>query len=167
MAEAANRLRSGQINQEQIDRGNELIRQGLAPEQIKAQLIREVGMSNAQKEIGDIVRTARGQGRGLDAAERQRVEELRQQDSEFAERRLSLQADLQDRLRSEFGPDNRIAQGSDVRSREGVDTFFRLVQGQENPSLKAQLESARTLRNIYQALAAPEAAPVVAQLPAR
>ena len=107
------------------------------------------------------------QGRQLTPEDKEKIQGLQQQDAEFAERRLSLQADLQDKLRAELGPDRRQVQGTDVRSREGVDTFFRLVQGQDNPSLKAQLESARTLRNIYQALAAPEAAPVVAQLPAR
>ena len=138
----------------------------LTAEQRQAKL-QDLSMSKAQKEIKAIQDAAKMQGRQLTPEDKEKIQGLQQQDAEFAERRLSLQADLQDKLRAEFGPDRRQVQGTDVRSREGVDTFFRLVQGQDNPSLKAQLESARTLRNIYQALAAPEAAPVVAQLPAR
>jgi len=167
MAAEANRIRSGQLDFGDLKRMGELMLQGLNPKQVQAQLVREVGMSKSQKEIGDIVRNARSEGRQLTGEERQKIATLRQQDSEFAERRLSLQADLQDQLKAEFGPDRRVTQGSDIRSKEGVDTFFRLVQGQDNPSLKAQLESARTLRNIYQALSEPESAPVVAQLAAR
>lgn len=89
---------------------------------------------------------------------------------EFNQRRLNLQAQLQEDLLPQIDllqADRRQVQGSDVRSREGVDTFFRLVQGQDNPSLKAQLEVARNTRTIAQALAEPDAAPVIAQLPAR
>jgi hypothetical protein len=138
----------------------------LTAEQRQAKL-QDLSMSKAQKEIKAIQDDAKNTGRQLTPEDKEKIQGLQQQDAEFAERRLSIQADLQDKLRSEFGPDRRQVQGTDVRSREGVDTFFRLVQGQDNPSLKAQLESARTLRNIYQALAAPEAAPIVAQLPAR
>lgn len=91
-------------------------------------------------------------------------------EEDFQQRKLNLQAQLQEDLAPQIDllqADRRQVQGSDVRSREGVDTFFRLIQGQDNPTLKAQLEVARNTRLMAQALAEPEAAVVVAQLPAR
>ena len=91
-------------------------------------------------------------------------------EEDFQQRKLNLQAQLQEDLAPQLDllqADRRQVQGTDVRSREGVDTFFRLIQGQDNPTLKAQLEVARNTRLMAQALAEPEAAVVVAQLAAR
>jgi hypothetical protein len=63
--------------------------------------------------------------------------------------------------------DRRQVGASDVRSKGGVDTFFRILQGRDNPSLKAQLEIARNTRVLAEAQNEPEAVDVIAQLAAR
>lgn len=88
-------------------------------------------------------------------------------DSEFAERKLNLQADLQEKLKDSLDmvkPDRRAIEGSDVRSKAGVDTFFRILRGNDNPSLKAQLEIARNTRTLAEASKTPDAAPVLAMI---
>lgn len=91
-------------------------------------------------------------------------------EQEGAARKLNLQADLQENMKpalDNLQQDRRQVGASDVRSREGVDTFFRILQGRDNPSLKAQLEIARNTRLLAQAAQDPDAAPVIAQLSAR
>jgi hypothetical protein len=105
----------------------------------------------------------------LDAVNRA-VSEGLVSEEEGAARRLNLQADLQENLKpalDNLQQDRRQVGASDVRSREGVDTFFRILQGRDNPSLKAQLEIARNTRLLAQAAQDPDAAPVIAQLSAR
>jgi len=91
-------------------------------------------------------------------------------DKEFSQRKLNLQAELQESLGpalDNLKPDRRAIEGSDVRSKSGVDTFFRILRGNDNPSLKAQLEVAKNTRFLAEAARNPDAAPVIAQLPAR
>ena len=86
------------------------------------------------------------------------------------QRRNVLRADLQENLKPALeavAPDRRQVGASDVRSRGGVDTFFRILQGRDNPSLKAQLEIARNTRILADAQNEPEAVAVIAQLSAR
>jgi hypothetical protein len=88
----------------------------------------------------------------------------------FSENKLALQAQLQENLKPALeavAPDRRQIGASDVRSRGGVDTFFRILQGRDNPSLKAQLEIARNTRILADAQNEPEAIAVIAQLSAR
>jgi hypothetical protein len=105
----------------------------------------------------------------LDAVNRA-VEQGLISEQEGAARKLNLQADLQENMKpalDNLQQDRRQVGASDVRSREGVDTFFRILQGRDNPSLKAQLEIARNTRLLAQAAQDPDAAPVIAQLSAR
>lgn len=91
-------------------------------------------------------------------------------EDEFAQRRKVLQAQLQEDLKpalDRVAPDRRAIESSDVRSKAGVDTFFRILRGQDNPSLKAQLETAKATKFLAEAAAQPEAAEVIAQLSAR
>jgi archaellum component FlaC len=91
-------------------------------------------------------------------------------EEDFAKRRLNLQAELEDSLGSALdnvGQDRRQVGASDARSREGVDTFFRIIQGRDNPSLKAQLEIAKNTRLLAEAANDPDAAPVIANFAAR
>jgi hypothetical protein len=88
---------------------------------------------------------------------------------EFNQRKLNLQAQLQEELKPALeanAPDRRGVEGADVRSKSGVDTFFRILRGNDNPSLKAQLEVARNTKILADASKNPDAAPVIAQLPA-
>lgn len=90
--------------------------------------------------------------------------------AEFAQRKLNLQAQLQEDLKpslDKLAPDRRGIEGADTRSKAGVDTFFRILRGNDNPSLKAQLEIARNTKILAQAAENPEAAPVIAQLQMR
>jgi hypothetical protein len=90
-------------------------------------------------------------------------------EKEFAQRKLNLQAQLQEDLKpalERVAPDRRAVESSDVRSKEGVDTFFRILRGNDNPSLKAQLEVARNTRELAEAARDANAAPVIAQLSA-
>jgi hypothetical protein len=89
---------------------------------------------------------------------------------EMAERKQRLQAQLQEDLKPSLdalAPDRRGVEASDVRSKAGVDAFFRILRGNDNPSLKAQLEIARNTKVLAEAANHPDAAPVIAQLPAR
>jgi hypothetical protein len=91
-------------------------------------------------------------------------------DKELADRKQNLQAELQESLGpalDNLKPDRRGIEGSDVRSKSGVDTFFRILRGNDNPSLKAQLEVAKNTRFLADAARNPDAAPVIAQLSAR
>lgn len=86
---------------------------------------------------------------------------------EGAERRLRLQADLQESLApalDSLKEDRRQVESSDVRSKSGVDTFFRILRGNDNPSLKAQLEVAKNTKILAEAARQPDAAVVIAQL---
>lgn len=88
-------------------------------------------------------------------------------EGEFKQRRKVLQAQLQEDLKpalDRVAPDRRAIEASDVRSKGGVDTFFRILRGQDNPSLKAQLETAKATKFLAEAAAKPEAAEVIAQL---
>jgi predicted RNA-binding protein associated with RNAse of E/G family len=90
-------------------------------------------------------------------------------EEEAQQRRANLQADLQEDLKpalDQLAPDRRGVEGSDVRSKEGVDTFFRILRGRDNPGLKAQQDTARNTRLIAEAMSEPDAAPVIAQLSA-
>lgn len=84
------------------------------------------------------------------------------------ERRANLQAQLQEDIKpalDRVAPDRRAVEASDVRSKSGVDTFFRILRGNDNnPSLKAQLEIARNTRLLAEAAADPEAAVVIANI---
>lgn len=89
---------------------------------------------------------------------------------EFADRRMGVQAELQEALRPALeavSPDRRGVEGADARSKAGVETFFRILNGQENPSLKAQLAVARNTGYLVEAARKPEAAPVIAQMQRR
>lgn len=88
-------------------------------------------------------------------------------DKAYGERRLALQAELQDSLMPALQavmPDRRQVEGADTRSKAGVDTFFRILRGNDNPSLKAQLQIARNTRDLVDAARDNNAAPVIAQL---
>jgi hypothetical protein len=89
---------------------------------------------------------------------------------EFSQQKLNLQAQLQEDLKPALDStkaDRRGVEGADVRSKAGVDTFFRILRGNDNPSLKAQLEIARNTRVLAEASRNPDAAPVIAQLSVR
>lgn len=86
---------------------------------------------------------------------------------EFASRRLNLQSQLEESLKPALDalkPDRRGIEGADSRSKAGVDTFFRILRGNDNPSLKAQLETAKNTRLLAEASKTPEAAPLVARI---
>jgi hypothetical protein len=88
---------------------------------------------------------------------------------EFEQRKMNLQAQLQEDLKPALEStkaDRRGIEGTDARSKGGVDTFFRILRGNDNPSLKAQLEVARNTKILAEAAKNPQAAPVVAQLSA-
>jgi hypothetical protein len=90
-------------------------------------------------------------------------------DSELADRRKNLQAQLQEDLKPALDStkaDRRGIEASDARSKGGVDTFFRILRGNDNPSLKAQLEVARNTKILAEASKNRDAAPVIAQLSA-
>ena len=90
-------------------------------------------------------------------------------EKEFAQRKLELQAQLQEDIKpalEKVSPDRRAVESADTRSKEGVDTFFRILRGNDNPSLKAQLEIARNTRDLAAAAKDKDAAPVIAQLAA-
>jgi hypothetical protein len=88
---------------------------------------------------------------------------------EFEQNKKNLQAQLQEDLAPALDAtkaDRRGIEGSDARSKGGVDTFFRILRGNDNPSLKAQLDIARNTRILAEAAKNPDAAPVIAQLSA-
>jgi hypothetical protein len=86
---------------------------------------------------------------------------------EFEQRKMNLQAQLQEDLKPALEStkaDRRGIEGTDARSKGGVDTFFRILRGNDNPSLKAQLEVARNTKILEEASKNPQAAPAIAQL---
>jgi hypothetical protein len=88
---------------------------------------------------------------------------------EFEQNKKNLQAQLQQDLAPALDAtkaDRRGVEASDSRSKGGVDTFFRILRGNDNPSLKAQLDIARNTRILADASKNPDAAPVIAQLSA-
>lgn len=102
----------------------------------------------------------------------QKLEAIRGQltNQEFSERKLNLQAQLQEDLKPSLDAtkaDRRGIEGSDARSKGGVDTFFRILRGNDNPSLKAQLAIQRNTQILAEAARNKDAAPVIAQLGAR
>jgi hypothetical protein len=105
--------------------------------------------------------------RDLETLERANQDKLIS-DDDFAQRKLNLQAELEESLApalDKLAPDRRGVDGSDARSKAGVDTFFRILRGNDNPSLKAQREIAKNTRLLAEASREPEAAPFIAQLP--
>jgi len=123
--------------------------------------------SDAQLGIESIYDKARKEGRNLTPEERMQVQEFQGQELDNRERRLAVAAELQESLKpalDQLKPDRRGVEGSDVRSKGGVDTFFRILRGRDNPSLKAQLDTARNTRLLVEAANNPETAPIIAQL---
>jgi len=107
--------------------------------------------------------------RDLDAVDRALQEGLIDP-ADADQRKKVLQAQLQEDLKpalDRVAPDRRAVESADTRSKAGVDTFFRILRGQDNPGLKAQLETAQATKFLAQAAAQPEAAEVIAQLAAR
>jgi hypothetical protein len=105
----------------------------------------------------------------IDAITRARDEGLIDEE-EFAQRRMNLQAGLEDSMGAALdsvGQDRRQVGASDARSQSGVDTFFRILQGRDNPSLKAQLEIAKNTKLLADAAQDPDAEPVIANFAAR
>jgi hypothetical protein len=91
-------------------------------------------------------------------------------DKEFAERRMQLQAKLQEDTKESVDamrPDRRGIEASDNRSKSGVDTFFRLLRGGDNPSLKAQLDAAKNTKRLVELAEEPDAAPVIQNIQGR
>jgi len=86
---------------------------------------------------------------------------------EFEQNKKNLQAQLQQDLAPALDAtkaDRRGVEASDSRSKGGVDTFFRILRGNDNPSLKAQLDIARNTRILADAANNPDAAPALIQL---
>lgn len=91
-------------------------------------------------------------------------------EEDYAQRKKVLQAQLQEDMKpalDRLAPDRRSVESSDARSKGGVDTFFRILRGNDNPSLKAQLEIARNTKLLAEAANEPEAAPVLANIQGR
>jgi hypothetical protein len=88
---------------------------------------------------------------------------------EFEQGKKNLQAQLQEDLKPALDStkqDRRGVEASDSRSKGGIDTFFRILRGNDNPSLKAQLEVARNTKILAEASKNPQARPVITQLSA-
>ena len=140
----------GQITQEEFTRGQEEARRAMLPG-------------------GEDESPVKKFQRDMDAVNRAAQDGLIDQD-DAGRRRDTLRAELQEGLRpalDNLQQDRRQVGASDVRSKGGVDTFFRILQGRDNPSLKAQLEIARNTRILAEAQNEPEAVDVIAQLSAR
>ena len=89
---------------------------------------------------------------------------------QFKQNKLNLQAELEEGLKPALDAtkaDRRGVEASDTRSKSGTDTFFRILRGTDNPSLKAQLDIARNTKVLADAANNPDAAPVIAQLQAK
>lgn len=138
------------ISEEEFIRGQEEARRSMLPG------------SEAESPVKQFERDMETLQKALDAGVIDKPEMLDRQERLKAQ----LQEDLKPALDS-VAPDRRLAGASDVRSRGGVDTFFRILQGRDNPSLKAQLEIKRNTAILAQAAQNPDAAPVIAQLSAR
>lgn len=143
-------LQDGLITQEEFRRGQEEARRAMLPG-------------------GDAESPVKQFERDMEAVDRALQEGLIDQ-PDADQRRLNLQAQLQEDLKpalDRLAPDRRAVESADVRSKAGVDTFFRILRGNDNPSLKAQLEVARNTRLIAEAMGNEDAAPVIVQLAAR
>jgi len=143
-------LSSGQISKEEFARGQDEAKRSMLPggEQ-------ESPVKKFQRDMKAVEQAA---SEGLIS------------DSELADRKKNLQAQLQEDLKPALDStkaDRRGIEGSDARSKSGVDTFFRILRGNDNPSLKAQLDIARNTRILAEAAQNPDAAPLIAQLPAK
>jgi hypothetical protein len=89
---------------------------------------------------------------------------------EFAQRQMQLQAQLQEDTKESVDamrPDRRGIEASDNRSKAGVDTFFRILRGGDNPSLKAQLDTAKHTKRLAELAEEPDAAPVIQNIQGR
>ena len=98
------------------------------------------------------------------------VKGVTRETEQFKTNKLNLQAELQEGLKPALDAtkaDRRGVEGSDTRSKSGTDTFFRILRGTDNPSLKAQLDIARNTKVLADAANHPDAAPVIAQLQAK
>lgn len=140
----------GQITQEEFSRGQEEAKRGMLPG------------GQAESPVKQFQRDIKA----IDQA----VSEGLLSQEEGADRKATLQAELQENLKpamDSVAADRRLAGASDTRSREGVDTFFKILQGRDNPSLKAQLDIKRNTQIMADAAKDKNAAPVIAQLAAR
>jgi len=140
----------GLITQEEFTRGQEEARRAMLPG-------------------GEAESPVKKFERDLDAVDRALQEGLIDP-ADADQRKKVLQAQLQEDLKpalDRVAPDRRAVESADTRSKAGVDTFFRILRGQDNPGLKAQLETAQATKFLAQAAAQPEAAEVIAQLAAR
>jgi hypothetical protein len=140
-------LSSGLITQEEFTRGQEEAKKSLLPGGEEE--------SPVKKFQRDLETLQKANSEGLIS------------DEELADRKSNLQAELQESLGpalDNLKPDRRGVEGADVRSKAGVDTFFRILRGNDNPSLKAQLEVARNTKILAEAAKNPEAAPVLAMI---
>ena len=140
----------GLITQEEFTRGQEEARRAILPG-------------------GEAESPVKKFERDLDAVDRALQEGLIDP-ADADQRKKVLQAQLQEDLKpalDRVAPDRRAVESADTRSKAGVDTFFRILRGQDNPGLKAQLETAQATKFLAQAAAQPEAAEVIAQLAAR
>lgn len=140
----------GLISQEELTRGQDEARRSMLPG-------------------GEAESPVKKFQRDMDAVGRA-VEEGLISEEDGAQRKLNLQAQLQEDLKpalERLQPDRRAVESSDVRSKEGVDTFFRILRGNDNPSLKAQLETARNTKLLAEASKDANAAPAIVQLYAR
>lgn len=138
---------AGLITQEEFTRGQEEARRSMLPG------------SEQESPVAKFKRD-------MDAIDRAAQEGLIGGD-EASQRRMMVQAQLQEDMKpalDRLAPDRRAVESSDVRSKGGVDTFFRILRGNDNPSLKAQLEIARHTRDLLAVAREPEAAPVIANL---
>jgi hypothetical protein len=91
-------------------------------------------------------------------------------EGDFNQRKKNLQAQLQEDMKpalDRLAPDRRQVDSADARSKAGVDTYFRILRGNDNPGLKAQLETAKYTKFLAEAAREPEAAPVIANLQGR
>ena len=139
----------GLISQEEFTRGQDEAKRSMLPG--------GEAESPVKKFQRDIEAVERAAGEGLIS------------DSELADRKKNLQAQLQEDLKPALDStkaDRRGIEASDARSKGGVDTFFRILRGNDNPSLKAQLEVARNTKILAEASKNPQARPVITQLSA-
>lgn len=141
---------SGAIDDKELARGQEEARRSMLPGGEE-----ESPVKKFERDIEAVGRAVEG---GLISEE------------DGAARKKNLQAQLQEDLAPALDAtkqDRRGVEGADARSKAGVDTFFRILRGNDNPSLKAQLEIARNTKVLAEASRNPDAAPVIAQLSAR
>ncbi len=140
----------GQISQEEFTRGQDEARRSMLPGGEEESPVKK--FERDMKAVDDALKEGLIEGDDADL------------------RKKNLQAQLQEDLKpslDKVAPDRRGIEGSDTRSKGGVDTFFRILRGNDNPSLKAQLEVARNTKILAEAAKSPEARPVLVQLAAR